>query len=170
MSTEPAPHGSEDVAARIERKWALLMVSIMVVLVAMVIFTGLHWARMPPSRVETIQPKTLDVSREFIESNLGSEVEPDGSVMVRILAQHHSFAPHAVSADVVHDLLITNTNINATIAPGHISTPETTFTRAVDHLMPCHEFCGMWAHGDGDRQARFPSDSEFQQLAKTQSS
>ena len=94
MSTEHAPHGSEDVAARIERKWALLMVSIMVVLVAMVIFTGLHWAMMPPSRVETIQPKTLDVSREFIESNLGSEVEPDGSVMVRILAQHHSFAPH----------------------------------------------------------------------------
>ena len=39
MSSE---HASEDIAARIERKWAVLVLAIMCVLVAMVIFTGLH--------------------------------------------------------------------------------------------------------------------------------
>jgi cytochrome c oxidase subunit II len=164
MSTEHAPHGSEDIAARIERRWAVLVVSIMVVLVAMVIFTGLHWAMMPPSRVETIRPETLNVSGEFIESNLGSAVEPDGSVTVRIVAQQYSFTPQclvvptdtpimfrATSADVVHGFLVTNTNINSMVEPGYISTFKTTFTRPADHLMPCHEFCGtghqgMWAH------------------------
>ncbi|MGA7811751.1 cytochrome C oxidase subunit II [Caballeronia sp.] len=163
MSTEPRM-SSEDIAARIERKWATVMVIIVSVLVAMVIFTGLHWAMMPPSRVETIRPETLNVSGEFIESNLGSAVEADGSVTVRIVAQQYSFTPQcllvptdtpitfrATSADVVHGFLVTHTNINTMVEPGYISTFKTTFTKPGDHLMPCHEFCGtghqsMWAH------------------------
>ena len=69
MSTEHPSHASADIAARIERKWALLVVIILSVLVAMTIFTGLHWAMMPPSRVEMVRPETLNVSGEFIESN-----------------------------------------------------------------------------------------------------
>jgi cytochrome c oxidase subunit 2 len=161
MSTE---HASEDIAARIERKWAVLVLAIMCVLIAMVIFKGLHWAMMPPSRVETIRPETLNVSGEFVESNLGSALEADGSVTVRIVAQQYSFTPQcllvpadtpitfrATSADVVHGFLVTNTNINSMVEPGYISTFKTTFTRPADHLMPCHEYCGtghqgMWAH------------------------
>ena len=41
----------------------------------MMIFTGLHWASMPPSRVETIDPRTLHISGEFVECNLGTAVE-----------------------------------------------------------------------------------------------
>jgi cytochrome c oxidase subunit 2 len=164
MSTEHPSHASADIAARIERKWALLVVIILCVLVAMTIFTGLHWAMMPPSRVETVRPETLNVSGEFIESNLGSAVEADGSVTVRIVAQQYSFTPQclliptdtpitfrATSADVVHGFLITNTNINSMLEPGYISTFKSTFTQPGEHLMPCHEFCGtghqgMWAH------------------------
>jgi cytochrome c oxidase subunit II len=164
MSTEHPSHASADTAARIERKWAILVVIILSVLVAMTIFTGLHWAMMPPSRVETVRPETLNVSGEFIESNLGSAVEADGSVTVRIVAQQYSFTPQclliptdtpitfrATSADVVHGFLITNTNINSMVEPGYISTFKSTFTQPGDHLMPCHEFCGtghqsMWAH------------------------
>jgi cytochrome c oxidase subunit 2 len=155
---------SVDVAARIERKWAALVFGIMCVLVAMVIFTGLHWAMMPPSRVETIRPESLNVSGEFIESNLGSALESDGSVTVRIVAQQYSFTPQcllipagtpvtfrATSADVIHGLLVTGTNINSMVEPGYISTFKTVFSKPADHLMPCHEYCGtghqsMWAH------------------------
>ncbi|MFP3758277.1 cytochrome c oxidase subunit II, partial [Cupriavidus sp. SIMBA_020] len=89
-------------------------------MVAMVVFTGLHWAMMPPSRVETIDPETLHVSGEFVETNLGSALESDGSVTVRVLAQKYSFTPQcivvptgvpitfrATSADVVHGFLVT---------------------------------------------------------------
>ncbi|TCK33836.1 cytochrome c oxidase subunit 2 [Paraburkholderia sp. BL8N3] len=159
LSTESA-----DVAARIERTWAILVSGIMCVLVAMVIFTGLHWAMMPPSRVETIRPESLNVSGEFIESNLGSSLESDGSVTVRVVAQQFSFTPQcllvpagtpvtfrATSADVIHGFLVTDTNINSMVEPGYISTFKTVFTKPADHLMPCHEYCGtghqsMWAH------------------------
>jgi cytochrome c oxidase subunit 2 len=166
MAMNPAPHSpdAEDVAARIERRWAMLVVSIVAVLIAMVIFTGLHWAMMPPSRVETVDPTTLHVSGEFSESNLGTARESDGSVTVRLIAQQYSFTPQCVvvptdtpvtfratSADVVHGFLITNTNLNSMLEPGYISTFRTTFDKPGEHLMPCHEYCGvghqdMWAH------------------------
>jgi cytochrome c oxidase subunit 2 len=155
---------SADVASRIERKWAALVFGIMCVLVAMVVFTGLHWSMMPPSRVETIRPESLNVSGEFVESNLGSALESDGSVTVRVIAQQYSFTPQcllvpagtpvtfrATSADVIHGFLVTDTNINSMVEPGYISTFKTVFGKPADHLMPCHEYCGtghqsMWAH------------------------
>jgi cytochrome c oxidase subunit II len=157
-------HASAEVAARIERRWAMLVVGLIAVLVAMVIYTGLHWAMMPPSRVETIQPESLHVAGEFVESNLGSALERDGSVTVRVVAQQYSFTPQcllvpadtpitfrATSSDVVHGFLVMDTNINSMVEPGYISTFRTTFAQPADHLMPCHEYCGtghqaMWAH------------------------
>jgi hypothetical protein len=37
------------------------------VLIAIMVFTSLHWASMPPSRVETIDPRKLHISGEFVE-------------------------------------------------------------------------------------------------------
>ncbi|WP_296663257.1 cytochrome C oxidase subunit II [Paraburkholderia sp.] len=164
MSNQIDSHASAEVAARVERRWAVLMVALVCVLIAMTVFTGLHWAMMPPSRVETINPATLHVSGEFVESNLGSAVETDGSVTVRLIAQQYSFTPQclvvpagvpvtfrATSADVVHGFLITDTNLNSMVEPGYVSTFRTEFSQPADHLMPCHEYCGtghqgMWAH------------------------
>ena len=166
MSNMPSSSHAESaaVAARVERKWAAIVVFIVVVLIAMVVYTGLHWAMMPPSRVETIDPTTLHVSGEFIESNLGSAAETDGSVTVRIIAQQYSFTPQCIvvpadtpltfrvtSADVVHGFLIADTNINTMVEPGYVSTFKTSFPKTGEHLMPCHEYCGtghegMWAH------------------------
>ncbi|AJZ56754.1 cytochrome C oxidase subunit II, periplasmic domain protein [Paraburkholderia fungorum] len=164
LSSIPGHEDGPDVAARVERRWAIFVVGIIAVLVGMVIFTGLHWAMMPPSRVETINPATLHITGEFIESNLGSGIEPDGSVTVRVIGQQYSFTPQcllvpagtpitfrATSADDVHGFLITNTNVNSMLVPGYVSTFKTTFDHPGDHLMPCHEYCGvghegMWAN------------------------
>jgi cytochrome c oxidase subunit 2 len=167
MSNVPLPDHSDahQVAARAERRWAAVMVALLLLLVAMVVFTGLHWAMMPPSRVETVDPATLHVAGEFIESNLGTTPPAaDGSVTVRIVAQQYSFTPQCIvvpahaqvtfrvtSADVVHGFLVTDTNINTMVAPGYVSTFRTNFDKPGDHLMPCHEYCGighegMWAH------------------------
>ncbi len=62
----------EAVAARIERRWATLSIVIVGVLVGMAAFIGIHQATMPQGRVETADPKTLHLSGEFVESNLGS--------------------------------------------------------------------------------------------------
>ena len=113
-------HGiAEAVAERVKRRWATLSIVIVGVLVGMAAFIGIHEATMPQGRVETADPKTLHLSGEFVESNLGSALEPDGSITVRAIGQQYSFTPQCVvvpsdtpvtfratSADVVHGLLI----------------------------------------------------------------
>jgi cytochrome c oxidase subunit 2 len=156
-----ADHGiGEAVAARVERRWATLSVVIVGVLVGMATFIGIHQATMPQGRVETADPKTLHLSGEFVESNLGSSVEADGSVTVRAIGQQYSFTPQCVvvpadtlvnfratSADVVHGFLIEGTNINAMLVPGYVSVLPTRFNAPREHVMPCQEFCGIGHQG-----------------------
>ena len=163
MTTETDHGAGEAVAARIERRWAILSIVIVGVLVGMATFIGIHQATMPQGHVETSDPKTLHLSGEFVESNLGSTLEADGSVTVRAIGQQYSFTPQcivvpaetpitlrATSADVVHGLLIEGTNINTMLVPGYVANVRTRFSTPGEHLMPCHEFCGvghegMWA-------------------------
>jgi cytochrome c oxidase subunit 2 len=154
---------SARVAEKIERRWAVISILIVVFLTGMAAYAGVHQATMPQARVETVDPVTLHMSGEFVETNLGSAVEPDGSVTLRVVGQQYSFTPSCIllptntkisirgtSADVVHGLLIEQTNVNAMLVPGYVSQLSTRFDRAGDHLMPCQEFCsvgheGMWA-------------------------
>ena len=96
MTTGTDHNIGEAVAARIERRWATLSIVIVGVLVGMAVFIGIHQATMPQGHVEMADPKTLHLSGEFIESNLGSAIEPDGSVTVRAIGQQYSFTPQCV--------------------------------------------------------------------------
>jgi len=151
------------VAERAELRWALLVMAIVALLVGMMVYMSLHWAGMPPSRVETIDPTTLHLAGEFVEDNLGTAVEPDGSVTVRVVGNQYSFTPQcllvptgtpvtirATSADAVHGFNIARTNVNVMLVPGYVATFKTKFKEPADLTMPCHEFCGvghaaMWA-------------------------
>jgi cytochrome c oxidase subunit 2 len=153
----------EDVALAAEKRWAIVVSAIIVAIVASMVVTGLHWAAMPPSRVETVDPRTLHLAGEFVESNLGTAVGADGKVTVRVVAQQYSFQPacvvvpadvpvtfRATASDVIHGFVVTGTNANVMLVPGFVATFTTTFRRPGDHAMPCHEYCGtghegMWA-------------------------
>jgi cytochrome c oxidase subunit 2 len=161
--TSAEEHDGHAVAAVAERRWAIIVGVIIVLLVAMMVITGLRYAAMPPSRVETVDPRTLHVAGEFVESNLGTSVGPDGRVIVRIVAQQYSFEPQcivvpaempvtfrATATDVVHGFIVGTTNANTMLIPGYVATFTTTFRAPGEHLMPCHEYCGtgheaMWA-------------------------
>ena len=153
----------EDAALAAERRWAIVVAAIIVAIVATMVVTGVHYAAMPPSRVETIDPRTLHLKGEFVESNLGTGVAADGKVTVRLVAQQYSFQPacvvvpanvpvtfRATSSDVIHGFVVTGTNANVMVIPGFVATFTTTFRQPGDHAMPCHEYCGtghegMWA-------------------------
>jgi cytochrome c oxidase subunit 2 len=163
VSAAGAPRGSDDIAVASERRWATIVGVIIALLVAMMIFTGLHWASMPPSRVETIDPRTLHVSGEFVDSNLGSTLTNDGKALVRLIAQQYSFEPQclvvpagmpvtfrATATDVIHGFVVGKTNANTMLVPGFVATFTATFPETGEQLMPCHEYCGtgheaMWA-------------------------
>ena len=156
-------HASEAVALAAERRWAFIVLALMALLVAMMVFTGLHWAAMPPSRVETIDVKTVHIQGEFVETNLGTAMGADGKVTVRLIAQQYSFVPQCIvvpadmpvtfrgtSTDAIHGFVIGRTNANTMLIPGFVSTFTTAFPKAGEKLMPCHEYCGtgheaMWA-------------------------
>ena len=156
-------HASEAVANAAERRWAIIVVSIIALLVLMMVVTGLHWAAMPPSRVETVDVKTVHLRGEFVESNLGTALEPDGRVMVRLVAQQYAFVPNCLvvpegvpvtfrgtATDAIHGFVVGRTNANTMLIPGFVATFTTTFPKAGEQLMPCHEYCGtgheaMWA-------------------------
>jgi cytochrome c oxidase subunit 2 len=160
MTSAPDHDEGAAVAARVERRWTIMSAGLVGLLVGMAIFAGIHKATMPQAWVETANPQTLHISGEFIESNLGSAVETDGSVTVRAVGQQFSFTPQcilvpaatpitfrATSSDVVHGFLIDHTNINAMLVPGYVSVLPATFDTPGEHPMPCQEFCGMGHEG-----------------------
>jgi cytochrome c oxidase subunit II len=156
------PGDVADRGERVEHGWAAVAIAILALLVVVATFAALYHGAMPQSRVETADPQTLHLGGEFIESNLGSTLEPDGTVTVRAVGQQYSFTPscilvptdkpvtfRATSADVVHGFLIDGTNINLMLVPGYISSLGARFDTPGERLMPCHEFCsvgheGMW--------------------------
>jgi cytochrome c oxidase subunit II len=139
-----------------ELRWGLIVMGAVGVLLAVVVFSSFVMAMHPPSHVETIDSAKLGQSKEFAENNLGTQVNPDGSVTVRIVAAQFEFLPRcipvpqgkpvtlrATSADVIHGFLIAGTNANTMVVPGYVSEVHTVFNTPGDHLMPCHEYCGL---------------------------
>ena len=146
---------SEREVIRSEIRWGLLTAAVVGVIFAAILSAALAWQVNPPSNVEFIDPKTLHLSGEFTEANLGTQVQGD-SVAIRMVASQFAFLPRCVVAprgrpvtlrlvtpDVIHGVLVSGTNVNTMVIPGYVSQVHTTFTRTGDLLMPCHEFCGM---------------------------
>jgi cytochrome c oxidase subunit 2 len=172
----PLPDGivPEEVVARTETHWLIVMGGMLVVMMAVVVATGVTNALHPPSNVETVDPTTLHLGGEFAESNLGTAVEPNGSVTVRLIAEQYAFVPDCArvpvdtpvkfritSTDVIHGFLLPATNVNTMVMPGFIAEVRTSFSRPGVYNMPCHEFCGdghhgMWARLDVLPKEQFP--------------
>src|SRR6266852_9677545 len=104
---------------------------------------------------DRVNPLTLHLQREFVESNLGTAREPDGSFRLRMNAEQYMFLPHCVlvpagvpvhlritSADVVHSLTFTGTDYGVKVAPGVISEAQLQFSRTGEYKTVCREFCG----------------------------
>jgi cytochrome c oxidase subunit 2 len=153
-------HAHEDIHERrviaTELLWAFGVGILIAATLSTIVFTALTRDINPPSNVERIDPKTLHLSGEFAEENLGTSVAPDGSVTARIVATQFMFVPRCIAVpqgrpvtlrfsapDVIHGILITGTNVNTMIVPGYVSQVHTEFTRTGDLLMPCHEYCGL---------------------------
>jgi len=145
----------EQGVARSERRWSRVVASFVVVMLAATLFAALALHRNPPSNLERIDPKTLHLSGEFAEPNLGTRVE-NGQVVVRIVTTQFAFVPRCVvvpegrpvtlrlsSPDVIHGIIVSGTNVNTMVVPGYVSQVHTEFPNRGTFLMPCQEFCGL---------------------------
>jgi cytochrome c oxidase subunit 2 len=102
-----------------------------------------------------LDPASLHLTGEFVESNLGTAREPDGSFTVRMLAEEYVFVPHCVvvpagvlvhfritSPDVVHLLDVSGTNVRVKAVPGAVNEVTAVFATEGKFEAPCREFCG----------------------------
>jgi cytochrome c oxidase subunit 2 len=153
------------------------MAAMLGIMLAVIVITGMGEMLHPLSDVETIDPTTLHLKGEFVESNLGTAIEPDGSATVRFVAEQYMFAPHCVkvpvgtpvrfrltSADVTHGFFVGQTNTNAMVVPGFITDVRARFAKTGDYNMPCDEFCGMGHHAMSARVIVVPKD-EFKNVS-----
>src|SRR5215471_5881402 len=86
----------EATVRRSEARWSLVVAAAVTLIVGTTLFAALVLHRNPPSNLERIDPKTLHLSGEFTETNLGTRVE-DGQVVVRIVMTQFAFVPRCVA-------------------------------------------------------------------------
>jgi cytochrome c oxidase subunit II len=169
----PLPDGivPEEVVNRTEKYWVILMAAMLAIMMTVIVVTGITGGLHPASNVEVVDPQTLHLGGEFVESNLGTAVEADGSATVRMIAEQYDFVPRCValpadmpvkfrltSADVVHGFLLPDTNVNTMVVPGFVAEVRTSFAKPGDYMMPCHEFCGLGHHAMWTQVRVLPKD------------
>lgn len=147
---------SESAILKSEVRWAWAVGGVVAVILAAILFAAIGMHMNPPSNNEYVDPKSLHLSPEFTEANLGTTVDPNGRVVARMIATQFEFVPNCIilpantdvtlritTPDVIHGLLITGTNVNTMVVPGYVSQVHTRLTKTGDLLMPCHEYCGL---------------------------
>ena len=147
---------NQDAILKSELRWAMVVGAIVAVILIAILYAALAMHINPPSNREYVDPKTLHLSSEFTEANLGTRVDPNGQIVARVIATQFEFVPNCIvlpakrpvtmritSPDVIHGILISGTNVNTMVIPGYVAQVHTTFTKTGDLLMPCHEFCGL---------------------------
>jgi cytochrome c oxidase subunit 2 len=149
----------ESTITHTERRWFFVMASMLGIMLAIIVLTGVTQMLHPMSDVETVDAKTLHLKGEFVENNLGVSNNPDGSVTVHMIAEQYMFVPQCVkvpiatqvhfrltSADVTHGFFVGETNTNAMVVPGFVTDVSAQFHHAGDLKMPCDEYCGYGHH------------------------
>lgn len=147
---------NEQAILKSELRWALIVGGIVAIILGAILYAALAMHINPPSNREYADPKTLHLSPEFTEANLGTRVDPNGQIVARIIATQFEFVPNCIvlpanrdvtlrftTPDVIHGILVTGTNVNTMVMPGYVAQVHTRFTKTGDLLMPCHEFCGL---------------------------
>ena len=142
--------------ARAERRWLVVVIACVSLIMIMVIVAGVVMHINPPSNIERTKPQDLHLSAEFTEANLGTRVEANGQITARIVTTQFAFVPRCVvlpadtpvtlrlsSPDVIHGILVSGTNVNTMVVPGYVAQVHTVFRKTGDLLMPCHEYCGL---------------------------
>jgi cytochrome c oxidase subunit 2 len=132
---------------------------ITVLLLCLIPATRYHQLDVPLLRFlrgsRNVDPLSLHLSGEFVENNLGTAQEPDGSVTVRMIALQYLFIPHCIlvpagvpvhlritSADSVHSLTFNGTDYAVKVLPGTISEAQLQFPSPGEYKTVCREFCG----------------------------
>jgi cytochrome c oxidase subunit 2 len=110
-----------------------------------------------PGVAGQVDPRTVATTPPFDQPGV-HEVAP-GRYEVVVVARAWGFNPMeirvpvgaeitfiATTVDVLHGFNIEGTRVNMMLIPGQISRNTYTFTEPGEHLLICHEYCGIGHH------------------------
>src|SRR6516165_6882114 len=80
----------EEIITQAENRWTLVVCAVTILIVATFAGSVAFFHDAPPSSLESIQSDQIHRSGEFVESNLGTAMQPDGSALVRLVLQQFS--------------------------------------------------------------------------------
>ncbi|MBT8400436.1 MAG: cytochrome c oxidase subunit II [Rhodothermia bacterium] len=131
----------------------VLLVACLVALAYASIAMGIHL----PGRAGEVDPLTMRAQAPF--DNPGVRETSPGQYEAVVIGQLWAFVPAeirvpagaevtfvATSNDVLHGLHVEGTRINMMLVPGQISRNTYTFKEPGEHLIICHEYCGVGHH------------------------
>ncbi len=132
---------------------AAMLVVFLVALAYTSISMGVHL----PGRAGEIDPAQVRSIPPFDEPGV-RELGP-GRYEAVIVAQAWGFQPNeirvpagsevtfiAATVDVIHGLYVEGTRVNMMLIPGQVSRNTYRFDEAGEHLLACHEYCGIGHH------------------------
>ena len=139
-----------------EKIWMIGVSAMLVLFFSVIAYESVAMQRMPPSHVETIDPKTVLADARF--NPQGVRMGADGSVHAHVVGLTFAWMPgemtlpagkpvtfHITSVDVTHGFQIVRSNAQAMVIPGYVSQFTTTFD-AGEYLVVCNEYCGVGHH------------------------
>lgn len=110
-----------------------------------------------PSPVRTVDPTKITSEPPFNQPGVFEVGENEYDAV--ITAQAWAFVPSRIevpvgskvnfkiaSVDVVHGVIVHDTQVNITIIPGQVSEATATFDEPGEFWFICHEYCGVGHH------------------------
>lgn len=130
---------------------------ILVAFLGALLYASIGMGIVLPSRTAQLDASEVRTTPPFDNPGL-REIAP-GKYEAVILGQAWSFVPNEIripagsevtftttSADVLHGLAIEGTRVNLMLIPGQITKFTYRFENPGEHLIICHEYCGLGHH------------------------
>jgi cytochrome c oxidase subunit 2 len=156
----------------LERTWIWVVSILTAIMLGTIFYTAYALSVNPPSKkIQPIDSTRLHLTPEFAEDRLGVKKNPDGSLLVTVVATRYGFFPQHVqipagtpitfrfaTPDVLHGLHIPGTNVDTMVIPGYISEVSTVIdydsVKKVARMegdkahvpLFCNEYCGLGHH------------------------
>ncbi len=136
-----------------EKNWMRLSALLLVVFAATITIGGFAMGFEVPGEDQEVDPRTVLDSPPWSEP--GVREVSDGVFEAYVVAQTWAFVPREItlplgaevtinvtSPDLMHGMMVHETNLNMQIVPGQVSTLEYTFDKLGEFPYICHEYCG----------------------------
>jgi cytochrome c oxidase subunit II len=142
---------------KIEKVFLSLSAAMLLVFLVALFYSAFAMGIHLPDREGEIHPAEVRSTPPFDEPGV-REVGPNQYEVVMI-GSAWSFTPREVrvpagaevtfistTTDVIHGVHVEGTRVNFMLIPGQISKVTSTFREPGEHLIICHEFCGVGHH------------------------